>query len=203
MKLRRRPSNKVIANGLVLLGGAICLSRAHSSLGTKVAMAYLLSKLAKRGASYKKEGNLPSRKDLNSWWICRCMMMWFNYLLQMQLGSSMCCKYRCSWSSEVLSSLVVLDVGRKWGIQEKIITCSFWYSRLANTTPSASILTFQKFHYTLLIFASLQMIWIVICCTYLKMLDQKLLIWDPLAFLIKWWQETTCIQMISPVDHTL
>ncbi|KAH6791538.1 Polyketide cyclase/dehydrase and lipid transport superfamily protein [Perilla frutescens var. hirtella] len=56
-KLRRMPSSKVIANGLVLLGGAICLSRGHSSLGSKVAMAYLLSKLTKRGqgAAFKKE----------------------------------------------------------------------------------------------------------------------------------------------------
>ncbi|KAH6788293.1 hypothetical protein C2S51_000037 [Perilla frutescens var. frutescens] len=49
-KLRRMPSSKVIANGLVLLGGAICLSRGHSSLGSKVAMAYLLSKLTKRAS---------------------------------------------------------------------------------------------------------------------------------------------------------
>ncbi|KAI3455752.1 hypothetical protein Pfo_012415 [Paulownia fortunei] len=55
-KLTRRPSSKLIANGLVLLGGAICLSRGHSSLGTKVAMAYLLSKLTKRGASSKRAG---------------------------------------------------------------------------------------------------------------------------------------------------
>ncbi|KAL3007855.1 hypothetical protein AAZX31_07G000700 [Glycine max] len=48
----RRPSRKLIANGLLLLGGAtaICLSRGHSSLGAKVAMAYIITKLSKRGA---------------------------------------------------------------------------------------------------------------------------------------------------------
>ncbi|KAL1569897.1 hypothetical protein AAHA92_01314 [Salvia divinorum] len=55
-RLRRMPSSKLIANGLVLLGGAICLSRGHSSLGSKVAMAYLFGKLTKRGASYEKQG---------------------------------------------------------------------------------------------------------------------------------------------------
>ncbi|CAK9156458.1 unnamed protein product [Ilex paraguariensis] len=46
-----RPSNKLIANGLIFLGGVICLSRGQSNLGAKVAMAYILSKLTKRGAS--------------------------------------------------------------------------------------------------------------------------------------------------------
>ncbi|KAG5016460.1 hypothetical protein GLYMA_08G226000v4 [Glycine max] len=50
--IQRRPSRKLIANGLLLLGGAtaICLSRGHSSLGAKVAMAYIINKLSKRGA---------------------------------------------------------------------------------------------------------------------------------------------------------
>ncbi|TKY64716.1 StAR-related lipid transfer protein 7 [Spatholobus suberectus] len=48
--IRRRPSRKLLANSLLLLGGAICLSRGHSSLGAKVAMAYILTKLSKRGA---------------------------------------------------------------------------------------------------------------------------------------------------------
>ncbi|XP_051135960.1 uncharacterized protein LOC127254743 isoform X2 [Andrographis paniculata] len=47
-RLHRRPSSKLITNGLLLLGGAICLSRGHSSFGAKVAMAYMLSKLTKR-----------------------------------------------------------------------------------------------------------------------------------------------------------
>ncbi|KAL3632790.1 hypothetical protein CASFOL_025774 [Castilleja foliolosa] len=55
-KLTKWPSNKLIANGLVIVGGVICLSRGHSSLGTKVAMAYLLSKLTKHGTSSKNAG---------------------------------------------------------------------------------------------------------------------------------------------------
>ncbi|KAL5554274.1 hypothetical protein UlMin_041675 [Ulmus minor] len=47
----RRPSKKMVANSLLLLGGLICLSRGHSSLGAKVAMAYILNKLRKREAS--------------------------------------------------------------------------------------------------------------------------------------------------------
>ncbi|PON90631.1 START-like domain containing protein [Trema orientale] len=53
-KLSRRPSRKMVANGLLLLGGVICLSRGHSSLGAKVAMAYILNKLSKRGASSRQ-----------------------------------------------------------------------------------------------------------------------------------------------------
>ncbi|XP_047166877.1 uncharacterized protein LOC124835891 [Vigna umbellata] len=50
--IQRRPSRKFLANSLLLLGGAtaICLSRGHSSLGAKVAIAYVLTKLSKRGA---------------------------------------------------------------------------------------------------------------------------------------------------------
>nr|KYP53852.1 hypothetical protein KK1_000015 [Cajanus cajan] len=50
LRMFRRPSRKLVANSLLLLGGAICLSRGHSSLGAKVAMAYILTKLGKRGA---------------------------------------------------------------------------------------------------------------------------------------------------------
>ncbi|XVF26437.1 hypothetical protein REPUB_Repub14bG0016400 [Reevesia pubescens] len=50
-KLSRRPSKKLVAKSLLLLGGVICLSRGHSSLGAKVAMAYILTKLRKRGDS--------------------------------------------------------------------------------------------------------------------------------------------------------
>ena len=53
-KLLRKPSKKLIANGMLLVGGAvggaICLSRGHSALGAKVALAYFLSKMRKRGA---------------------------------------------------------------------------------------------------------------------------------------------------------
>lgn len=53
--LLRKPSKKQIANGLLLVGGAVggavCLSRGHSaSLGAKVALAYFLTKLSNRGA---------------------------------------------------------------------------------------------------------------------------------------------------------
>ena len=50
-KKMRKPSTKLIAKGLVLVGGAICLSRGPSALGAKVALAYLLTKLNKRGTS--------------------------------------------------------------------------------------------------------------------------------------------------------
>ncbi|XP_059642114.1 uncharacterized protein LOC132284070 [Cornus florida] len=50
-KKSSRPSNKLIANVLILLGGVICVSRGHSNLGGKLAMAYILSKFTKRGAS--------------------------------------------------------------------------------------------------------------------------------------------------------
>ncbi|PON37067.1 START domain containing protein [Parasponia andersonii] len=53
-KLSRRPSRKMVAHGLLLLGGVICLSRGHSSLGAKAAMAYILNKLSKRGASSRQ-----------------------------------------------------------------------------------------------------------------------------------------------------
>ena len=58
-ELSRRPSRKVVAKGLLLLGGAICLSRGHSALGAKVAMAYILTKLHKRGASSSQSGQGP------------------------------------------------------------------------------------------------------------------------------------------------
>lgn len=54
--LSRRPSKKLLAKGLVLVGGAICLSRGHSALGAKVAMAFILTKLGKRGACLRPSG---------------------------------------------------------------------------------------------------------------------------------------------------
>ncbi|XP_068636763.1 uncharacterized protein [Aristolochia californica] len=51
-KFLKRPSRKLIANGLLVLGGVVCLSRGHSSLGAKIAMAFILKKLSKhQGAS--------------------------------------------------------------------------------------------------------------------------------------------------------
>lgn len=49
-----RPSNKLITNSLILLGGVICLSRGRPNLGAKVAMSYILTKLAKRGPLSQK-----------------------------------------------------------------------------------------------------------------------------------------------------
>ncbi|XP_056853250.1 uncharacterized protein LOC130494442 isoform X3 [Raphanus sativus] len=53
-KLLTKPSKKQLAKGLLLVGGAVgsavCLSRGHSALGAKVALAYFLTKLRKRGA---------------------------------------------------------------------------------------------------------------------------------------------------------
>ncbi|KAJ9568481.1 hypothetical protein OSB04_004447 [Centaurea solstitialis] len=44
----RKPSKKMIANGLILVGGVICLARGHPNFSAKVAMAFVLSKLTKR-----------------------------------------------------------------------------------------------------------------------------------------------------------
>ncbi|CAI9093328.1 OLC1v1028803C1 [Oldenlandia corymbosa var. corymbosa] len=49
----KAPPNKLLKNGLILVGSAICLSRGHSSLGAKVAMVYILTKLTKRRATSK------------------------------------------------------------------------------------------------------------------------------------------------------
>jgi hypothetical protein len=49
---RTASSQKRITNGLLVLGGLICLSRGHSSFGAKVAVACILGKLTKsRGAA--------------------------------------------------------------------------------------------------------------------------------------------------------
>jgi hypothetical protein len=51
-KLKKIPSKKMIANGLLLLGGLICLSQGNTGLSAKVAIAFVLMKLSKRGASF-------------------------------------------------------------------------------------------------------------------------------------------------------
>ncbi|KAL5699732.1 hypothetical protein ACHQM5_030594 [Ranunculus cassubicifolius] len=48
--LLRRPSGKMIANGLLVIGGVLCLTRGHSSLSTKIAMACILKKLTNHKA---------------------------------------------------------------------------------------------------------------------------------------------------------
>lgn len=47
-KTPSRSSKKWIANGLLLLGGVVCLSRGRSTIGTQVAIACILKKLMKR-----------------------------------------------------------------------------------------------------------------------------------------------------------
>lgn len=47
-KVSRKPSKKLIANGLIIVGGVICLARGHTNFSGKVAMAFVLSKLTKR-----------------------------------------------------------------------------------------------------------------------------------------------------------
>ncbi|KAJ8553165.1 hypothetical protein K7X08_023843 [Anisodus acutangulus] len=51
---RKEPLNNVVPNMLMLLGGAICISRGLSNLGAKVAMACILSKLVRRNALRSK-----------------------------------------------------------------------------------------------------------------------------------------------------
>lgn len=51
LKPKRKPSKKMIANGLLILGGLICLSQGNPGLGAKVAVACILKKLSKRGSS--------------------------------------------------------------------------------------------------------------------------------------------------------
>lgn len=50
-RLTRKPSKKLIANSLLLLGGLVCLSQGSTGLAAKVAVACILKKFSKRGAS--------------------------------------------------------------------------------------------------------------------------------------------------------
>ncbi|KAH9622850.1 hypothetical protein KSS87_007188 [Heliosperma pusillum] len=50
-KVCRKPTKKMVANGLLLLGSLICLSHGNTSLGAKVAVSFVLKKLCKRGQS--------------------------------------------------------------------------------------------------------------------------------------------------------
>lgn len=56
--LSRRPSKRMIANGLLLLGGFFCISRAHSNIGTKIAIACILKKLTNNKAASGQAGTL-------------------------------------------------------------------------------------------------------------------------------------------------
>ncbi|KAK4761078.1 hypothetical protein SAY87_005971 [Trapa incisa] len=50
-KLLRRLSKKTLVTGVILIGGVLCLTRGNPALGAKVATAYIMTKLGKRGAS--------------------------------------------------------------------------------------------------------------------------------------------------------
>ncbi|XP_010247187.1 PREDICTED: uncharacterized protein LOC104590288 isoform X2 [Nelumbo nucifera] len=58
-----RPSKKWIANGLLLLGGVICLCRGHSAVGAKLAVACILKKLAKHKSSTSQTGQSQAVHD--------------------------------------------------------------------------------------------------------------------------------------------
>ncbi|KAJ4964065.1 hypothetical protein NE237_024004 [Protea cynaroides] len=55
-KFLRLPSRKLVTNGLLLLGGVVCLCRGHSSLGAKIAVAYMMKKFSKNGSSSGQVG---------------------------------------------------------------------------------------------------------------------------------------------------
>ncbi|KAE8658697.1 hypothetical protein F3Y22_tig00116970pilonHSYRG00057 [Hibiscus syriacus] len=46
-RLSRIPSRRTVAKSLLVAGGVLCLSRGHASLGAKVAVAFILTKLRK------------------------------------------------------------------------------------------------------------------------------------------------------------
>ncbi|KAK8504501.1 hypothetical protein V6N12_017780 [Hibiscus sabdariffa] len=56
-RLLRRPSKKFVAKSLLLIGGVVYLIRAHSTLGGKVTVAYILRKLRKRGGDSSSQSN--------------------------------------------------------------------------------------------------------------------------------------------------
>ncbi|KAG9449373.1 hypothetical protein H6P81_009338 [Aristolochia fimbriata] len=59
----KRPSRKLIANGLLLLGGVVCLSRGHSSFGAKIAMACILKKLSKHQVASSNPGLGKNKRE--------------------------------------------------------------------------------------------------------------------------------------------
>ncbi|KAM3267777.1 hypothetical protein P3S67_031762 [Capsicum chacoense] len=63
---RKKPSNKVVPNILMLLGGAIFMSRGLSNLGSKVAIACILSKLVKRNALRSKSQHSFSEMEVQT-----------------------------------------------------------------------------------------------------------------------------------------
>lgn len=63
-KLLSKPSIKLMKSAFILIGGAICLSRGHSNLGVKVAMACILGNLTKQNASAFKKQKSKERGGL-------------------------------------------------------------------------------------------------------------------------------------------
>ncbi|WOK96351.1 stAR-related lipid transfer protein 7, mitochondrial [Canna indica] len=53
------PSTKWIANGLLLVGGIVCLSRGRTTIGTQLAVACILKKFMKHGAESSQEHAKP------------------------------------------------------------------------------------------------------------------------------------------------
>ncbi|KAK8506788.1 hypothetical protein V6N13_054982 [Hibiscus sabdariffa] len=53
----RRPSKTFVAKSLLLIGGVMYLVRAHSALGGKVTVAYILRKLRKHGSDSSSQSN--------------------------------------------------------------------------------------------------------------------------------------------------
>ncbi|KAD4889466.1 hypothetical protein E3N88_21539 [Mikania micrantha] len=47
-KVSGKSSKKLIANGLIIVGGVICLTRGHTNFSAKIAMAYILMSIDKR-----------------------------------------------------------------------------------------------------------------------------------------------------------
>ncbi|XP_021761981.1 stAR-related lipid transfer protein 7, mitochondrial-like [Chenopodium quinoa] len=64
-KCKRKPSKKLIANGLLLLGGLICLSHGNPGLGAKVAIACVLKKLSS-GAHHLVRSSRANKKVYTS-----------------------------------------------------------------------------------------------------------------------------------------
>ncbi|CAL9181139.1 unnamed protein product [Musa hybrid cultivar] len=60
-KIPSRSSKKWIANGLLLLGGVVCLSRGRSTIGSQLAVACILKKLMKRRTESCQSTSLRTR----------------------------------------------------------------------------------------------------------------------------------------------
>lgn len=68
---RKGPSSNVVPNMLMLLGGTICISRGLSNLGSKIAMACILSKLVKLNGLRCKSRQRFSQIDVQTHEACK------------------------------------------------------------------------------------------------------------------------------------